>query len=121
RWPRGAQTLPRRRPLSFPGAGENHAHLTTPGISPDLIAAVSTRPRGGQVGFGADAADKGVAMSSRLRRSAFTPKINSTMPARIISTAPIAKATAVSHGTPLDTRLAKMMGPEMPPAAVPMA
>jgi hypothetical protein len=62
-----------------------------------------------------------VAISSSPFRSAFTPSKTSTSPARIISTAPTAKATTVSLTLPVLTSEENSSGPLIPPAAVPIA
>jgi hypothetical protein len=67
------------------------------------------------------AAVSGLAMSSRLRRSAFTPRISSAIPPKIISTAPMQKASTVSGTFPVPTREENSSGPLIPPAAVPIA
>ncbi len=69
----------------------------------------------------AAAEDSGAAMSSRDRPSALTARNAATRPAAHIRPAPIWKARTVSPTCPLSVRSAKISGPLMPPAAVPMA
>jgi hypothetical protein len=83
--------------------------------------AVAARGAARSAGPEVPVAVSGWAMSSRLCRSALTPRKISTSPAAIISAAPTEKATTVSATLPVLTREENSSGPAIPPAPVPIA